>query len=51
MYNLFLYIGSVFIVIAMIFLRIRYFPVLHPEAGLYVHLVSITGLEKGKHSP
>jgi len=38
MYNLFLYIASVFIVIAMIFLRIRYFPVLHPDANLYIHL-------------
>ena len=51
MYNLFLYIGSVIIVIAIIFLRIRYFPVLHPEAGMYVHLLSIIGSEKGKHGP
>jgi hypothetical protein len=51
MYNLFLYIGSVIIVIAMIFLRIRYFPVLHPDAKLYIDLLSIIGSEEGKHSP
>jgi hypothetical protein len=38
MYNLFLYIASVFIVIAMIFLRIRYFPVLHPDARFFPEL-------------
>lgn len=51
MYNLFLYIGSVFIVIAVIFLRIEYFPVLHPDATLYIDLLSIIGSEEGNHGP
>jgi hypothetical protein len=33
MYNLFLIVGSAFIVIGLILLRIRYSPVLHRDAG------------------
>ena len=51
MYNLFLYIGSVIIVIAIIFLRIRYFRVLHPDAKFYIDFLSIVGSEEGKHGP
>lgn len=49
MYNLFLYIGSVYIVVAMIFLRIRYFPVLHPDAKLFIDLLSAICSVEGKH--
>jgi hypothetical protein len=49
MYYFFLVTGSVFIVIGLIFLRIRYFPALHPDAELLIDLLSIICAEKGKH--
>jgi hypothetical protein len=50
MYNLFLMIGSVFLVIGLIILRIRCSPVLHPDAKLFIHLLSMICSEKGRHS-
>jgi hypothetical protein len=47
MYNTFLILGSIFIVIGLIVLRIRFSPVLHPDAKLYIHLLSIIGWQKG----
>ena len=48
MHNLFLIAGSVFIVLGLMILRIRYSPVLHPDAKLFIDLISIICLEKGK---
>ncbi len=50
MYNLFLVAGSVFIVIGLYFLRIRCSPVLHPDARLFIHLLSMICSKKGRHS-
>ena len=48
MHNLFLIAGSVFIVLGLMILRIRYSPVLHPDAELFIDLISIICSEKGK---
>ena len=49
MYNLFLIVGSIVIVVGLIFFRIRCWPVLHPEAELFINLLSTYCSEKGKH--
>jgi hypothetical protein len=51
MHNLFLITGSIFIVIMLILFRIKYSPVLHPDAKLLIHLLSVIGSEKGRHRP
>ena len=50
MNNLFLIVGSVFIVLGLILLRIKYSPVLHPDGELFIDLLSIICSEKEKHN-
>jgi hypothetical protein len=46
MYNIFLPIGSIFIVVMLIYLRLRCSPVLHPDAKLLVNLLSMNCFRK-----
>jgi len=46
MYNLFLIVGAIIIVIGLMFLRIRYSPVFHPDAKLFINLLSMSSQEK-----
>ena len=47
MYNLLLIVGSILIVIGLIVMRVRYLPVLHPDAELFINLLSMNCSEKG----
>ena len=49
MYKLFLLVGSIVIVVGLIFLRIRCSPVLHPDAELFINLLSMNCLEERKY--
>jgi hypothetical protein len=51
MYHLFLIVGSVFIIIGLIWLRFKYSLVVHPDAELFINLLSAICSEKGKHVP
>jgi hypothetical protein len=46
MYNFFLLIGAVLIVVMLIYLRLRCSPVLHPDAELFVNLLSMNHSKK-----
>jgi arsenate reductase len=46
MYHPLLIIGFILIIIGLVFIRIRYLPVLHPETELYINLLSNFSSEK-----
>ena len=50
MYHIFLIVGSIIIVMGLMFLRIRYLPVLHPDAELFIDLLSMSCSSKGKNN-
>jgi len=49
MYIFFIIVESIIIVAGLIFLRIRCWPPLHPDAELFINLLSMICSEKGKH--
>lgn len=49
MYNLFLIVGSILIVIGLIIARVRWLPVLQPDAELFINLLSMNCSEETRH--
>jgi len=51
MYIFFIIVGAIIIVVGLIVLRVRCWPVLHPDAELFINLLSMNCSEKGKYKP